>query len=94
VRPANHPHLGAVSTGWILILGGAISIIIGILQAIRPLAGMYQQVLDDPMKDAAKPEHLVGNDMLWALAWAVPGLLMFIAGKIMLKRQAARSRRR
>jgi uncharacterized membrane protein len=76
------------------MLGGAVAIGLGIYQAIQPLAGMYQQVLDDPMKDAAKPENLVGNEMLWALAWAVPGVIFFIAGKVMLKRSAARNRRR
>lgn len=75
------------------MLGGAIAVGLGIYQAIQPLAGMYQQVLDDPMKDAAKPENLVGNEMLWALAWAVPGVVLFITGKVMLKRHALRAKR-
>ena len=75
--------------GIIFLLGGAASILMAIMFALRPLAGLYGALMDDPLADSASGQE-ISRQMLWALAWGVPGVVCFVAGKVMLKREARR----
>jgi hypothetical protein len=84
---------GVKGPGIILLTGGAASIIMAIMFALRPLADLYRLLGVDAMADTP-PEHEIATQMLWSLAWGIPGVVCFFAGKVILKREAARRRSR
>lgn len=77
--------------GVILLTGGAASVVVAIVFALRPLGALYGALLEDPMADTV-PEQTVARQMLWALAWGLPGVVCLFVGKVMLRREARRRR--
>lgn len=72
-----------------MLTGGAASIVMAIVFALRPLGALYGALLEDPLAETP-PEQQVARQMLLALAWGLPGVVCFFAGKVMLRREARR----
>ena len=78
----------------LLVLVGGLIVLAGVGLALWPLIETYQTALSDPLSDAATTaETGVKAKMLRGVYVAIPGIVLIVIGKVMLKRALIRSLR-
>jgi hypothetical protein len=82
-----------LTLGLVLVILGAVLMLGGATLGLAPLVAVYQHAMNDPMGEPAAPEEQTGARMARGLTLGAIGILPFIAGTVILKRQRARDRR-
>lgn len=80
--------------GILLVLLGGLIVLVGIGVAVWPLVETYQANLNDALGDTATvAETNLQGKMLRGVYVAIPGLILIVIGKVLLKRALIRALR-